>query len=89
VIRLSHCFGAQPAHRVDADLAARKLSAGVRTRLAANTHAIATVARGDDLPVGYVSATPGAVRGLVGGEPGLTPVLNISHPTVAADAAVR
>ncbi|MET8560139.1 hypothetical protein ABZV75_05805 [Streptomyces flaveolus] len=43
-------------------------SAGGCTYLAVNTHTIATVTRGDDLPVGYARATSG-----------LTPVLSINR----------
>ncbi|MFE9999733.1 hypothetical protein [Streptomyces avermitilis] len=54
-------------------------SASGSTYLAVNTHTIATATRGDDLPVGYASATLGAVHGLVGDELGLAPVLNINR----------
>ncbi|GAA2489724.1 hypothetical protein [Streptomyces longisporus] len=67
MIRLFRCLGARPAHRVDADLTARMFSADGCTCLAVNTHTIATMTRGDDLPVGYASAMRG-----------LTPVLNVN-----------
>jgi thiazole synthase len=85
---LMHCFGARPEHRVSTELAANMLRASGCVHLAVNTHPVDEVRRGDDLPVGYASATLGSVRDLVGAELGLRPVLNINHPTTAA-AAVR
>jgi thiazole synthase len=85
---LVHCFGAKPEHRVSTEVAAEMLRASGCIHLAVNTHRIDEVKRGDDLPVGYASATLGSVRDLVGAELGLRPVLNINHPTTAV-AAVR
>lgn len=89
MIKLFHCFGARPAHRVDAFVAADMLRASGCSYLAVNTHNIADVTRGDDLPVGYANATLGSVRALVGAELGITPVLNINHPATAAEAVAR
>ena len=85
---LFHCFGAIPAHRVDTDVAVAMLRASGCRRLAVNTHTIGTVARGDDLPVGYASATFGSVRAAAA-DLDLSPVLNINHPTSAAEAVAR
>ncbi len=89
MIDLFHCFGANPSHRVDAATAADMLRASRCTYLAVNTHTSHEVDRGDDLPVGYWTATLGAVRQLVGDELGLRPVLNINHPTTAEEAVAR
>lgn len=89
MIDLFHCFGAKPDHRVSAEVAAEMLRASRCSYLAVNTHNIGQISRGDDLPVGYASATLGTVRALVGDELGLRPVLNINHPTTAAEAVER
>lgn len=89
MIDLFHCFGAKPAHRVDTALAAEMLSASRCRYLAVNTHTIDRVSRGEDLPIGYDTATLGSVTALVGEELGLRPVLNINHPTSAAEAVKR
>ncbi|MER5495738.1 hypothetical protein ABT096_00825 [Streptomyces sp. NPDC002561] len=89
MIDLFHCFGAQPSHRVTTQLAVEMLRASKCSYLAVNTHTIDSVDDGDDLPVGYADATLGGVRDLVGGELGLRPVLNINHPTTAAEAVKR
>ncbi|WP_433549076.1 HisA/HisF-related TIM barrel protein [Streptomyces sp. CA-294286] len=89
MIDLFHCFGAKPAHRVDTALAAEMLRASGCRYLAVNTHTIDRVSRGEDLPIGYDSATLGSVTALVGDELGLHPVLNINHPTSAAEAVKR
>lgn len=85
-MELFHCFGARPEHRVDTDVAAAMLRASGCPYLAVNTHNIDTVDSGDDLPVGYASATLGSVRTAVSG---VEPVLNINHPTSAAEAVDR
>ncbi|OLF14714.1 beta/alpha barrel domain-containing protein [Actinophytocola xanthii] len=87
--QLFHCFGAKPEHRVDTETAANMLRASGCTYLAVNTHTLPDTRSGDDLPVGYASATFGSVRDLVGAELGLRPVLNINHPTSAAEAVHR
>ena len=89
MIDLFHCFGAKPEHRVDTQLAADMLRASGCRYLAVNSHNLATVERGDDLPIGYATATLGSVRALVGKELALEPVLNINHPTTAAEAIAR
>jgi thiazole synthase len=89
VIDLFHCFGAKPAHRVDTSLAAEMLRASGCRHLAVNTHTIDQVTAGDDLPVGYDTATLGSVMALAGEELALSPVLNINHPTSAAEAVKR
>jgi len=87
--QLFHCFGAKPEHRVTTRTAAEMLRASGCTYLAVNTHTIDHVRTGDDLPVGYASASLGSVRDLAGAELGLRPVLNINHPTTAAEAVSR
>jgi len=87
--RLFHCFGAKPDHRVDTETAANMLRVSGCNYLAVNTHTVADVRSGDDLPVGYASATLGSVRDLVGTELGLQPVLNINHPVTAQEAVKR
>ena len=87
--QLFHCFGAKPEHRVDTETAANMLRASGCAYLAVNTHTIDTVTGGDQLPVGYDTATLGSVRDLVGSELGLRPVLNINHPTSSAEAVRR
>jgi thiazole synthase len=87
--QLFHCFGAKPGHRVDTTVAADMLRASECGYLAVNTHTIADISVGDDLPVGYASATLGSVRDAVGTELGLRPVLNINHPTTAEEAVAR
>jgi thiazole synthase len=89
MVQLFHCFGAHPGHRVDTETAASMLRASGCTYLAVNTHAIDDVRSGDDLPVGYASATLGSVRDMAGAELGLRPVLNINHPVSAAEATRR
>ena len=89
MIQLFHCFGAKPAHRVDTEMAVSMLRASGCTYLAVNTHSIDTDDNGDQLPVGYASATLGSVRDSAGAELGLCPVLNINHPTTAAEAVER
>jgi thiazole synthase len=89
LIDLFHCFGAKPEHRISAEVAAEMLRASRCSYLAVNTHNIDQISVGDDLPVGYASATLGTVRELVGDELGLVPVLNINHPTSAAEAIER
>lgn len=89
MIDLFHCFGANPDHRVDAATAADMLRASRCTYLAVNTHTVNEVRRGDDLPVGYWTATLGSVLGLMDGDPPLRPVLNINHPTTAEEAVAR
>jgi thiazole synthase len=89
VIDLFHCFGAKPEHRVTPELAARMLRASRCRHLAVNTHAIDEVATGDDLSVGYADATLGKVRALMAPDVLVEPVLNINHPTSAAEAVAR
>lgn len=89
MIDLFHCFGARPTHRVTTELAADMLRASRCRYLAVNTHNVHEVSDGDELPVGYASATLGAVRQLAGEELGLIPVLNINHPTSADEAVER
>jgi thiazole synthase len=86
---LYHCFGATPAHQVDARQATDMLAASQCPYLAVNTHSIAGITRGDDLPVGYASATLGSVRARLGARSPVRPVLNINHPTTAREAVDR
>ncbi|MFG2012767.1 hypothetical protein ACGFNF_27255 [Micromonospora sp. NPDC048868] len=88
-MELFHCFGARPSHRVDAPQAAAMLTASQCRYLAVNTHNIDEVAKGDDLPVGYATATLGTVRALLGTESPVQPVLNINHPTTGDEAVAR
>jgi thiazole synthase len=89
MMELFHCFGAKPEHRVDADLAVDMLRASGCRYLAVNTHNIDDLDNGDDLPIGYWTATFGSVRKMTDGEIDLTPVLNINHPTTEAEAVRR
>jgi len=89
MIELFHCFGATPAHRVTTQLAVDMLRASGCRHLAVNTHSINEVARGDDLPIGYWTATLGSVLEQAGPELGVRPVLNINHPTTDAEAVDR
>jgi thiazole synthase len=88
-MQLVHCFGARPTHHVDTSLAVAMLHASGCRYLAVNTHTIDDVVSGDDLPVGYATATLGSVLKAVGDDLQLTPVLNINHPTTAAEAVSR
>ncbi|SCL27356.1 thiazole synthase [Micromonospora pallida] len=89
VFELFHCFGAKPEHQVSADVAARMLGASKCRYLAVNTHTIASVETGDELPVGYADATLGSVTALLGPDRAITPVLNINHPVTAGEAVQR
>lgn len=86
---LFHCFGATPDHRVDARLAVRMLAASRCHWMAVNTHTVNDVSDGGDLPIGYATATLGAMRNLLPSGRGPRPVLNINHPTTAAEAVAR
>jgi thiazole synthase len=88
-MELFHCFGAKPEHRVSAEVAVRMLHASKCRYLAVNTHAIDSVTRGEDLPVGYADATLGSVSALLGLSAEVTPVLNINHPLTAQEAVSR
>ena len=66
-MELFHCFGARPEHRVDAVQAAAMLAASRCAYLAVNTHTIDDLVCGDDLPIGYATATLGIVRSPAGG----------------------
>ena len=85
-MELFHCFGARPDHRVDASQAAAMLEASGCGYLAVNTHTIEHVSHGDDLPVGYDTATFGTVRALIGPDSPVRPVLNSNLPTTAEEA---
>lgn len=87
-MELFHCFGADSGQPVDTPLAVGMLRASGCRYLAVNTHTVAEVRRGDDLPVGYSTATLGSVRDAVG--PGrLTAVLNINHAQTTEEAVSR
>ncbi|SCL14586.1 thiazole synthase [Micromonospora nigra] len=88
-MELFHCFGARPEHRVDTRQAVDMLAASGCRWLAVNTHTIDEVSRGDDLPIGYSTATLGSVRDALGAASPVRPVLNINHPTTAAEAIDR
>jgi thiazole synthase ThiGH ThiG subunit len=88
-MELFHCFGAKPEHRVSAEVAVRMLEASKCRYLAVNTHTIDTLDDGEKLPVGYADATLGTVTAQLGAASGVTPVLNINHPTTAHEAVAR
>ncbi|MFI0418770.1 hypothetical protein [Spongiactinospora sp. 9N601] len=88
-MELFHCFGATPDHRVDTATAVAMLRAGGCRYLAINTHNVRDLTRGDDLPVGYATATFGSVRAALDGTGEYRPVLNINHPTTAEEAVDR
>lgn len=86
--RLFHCFGSLQTHAVDTQTAVEMLRASRCQYLAVNTHNIDAVHRGDDLPVGYASATLASVRNAWTGQE-LSVVLNINLPTTASEAVTR
>lgn len=86
---LFHCFGANLSHEVDTPLAVAMLRASGCRHLAINTQNILAVSRGEDLPVGYLSATFGSVMAAYGRAARLEPVLNINHAVTAAEAIAR
>ncbi|WP_089156169.1 hypothetical protein [Micromonospora sp. NBS 11-29] len=88
-MELFHCFGARPEHRVDTAQAVAMLAASGCRYLAVNTHTIDRIERGDDLPIGYSTATLGSVRDSLGADSPVVPVLNINHPVTAQEAVER
>jgi thiazole synthase len=85
---LFHCFGSHQSKAVDTDTAIAMLRTSGCRYLAINTHSIAELSHGDDLPVGYGDATFGSVRQAFAPNE-LEPVLNINIPTSAAEAVER
>lgn len=86
--RLFHCFGTSDKRTVDTPLAVEMLAVSGCRHLVANTHAIERIKNGEELPVGYADATVGSVLAAWPGEE-LKVVLNINHPTSAAEAVER
>lgn len=84
-----HCFGAdQSQATVDTGTAVEMLRISGCRHLIVNTHSVHAVSDGDDLPVGYGSATFGSVRRVFAPDE-LAPVLNINMPTSAEEAIER
>lgn len=86
--RLFHCFGTSANRTVDTRLAVEMLTVSGCRHLVANTHAIERIEVGEELPVGYADATVGSVLAAWPGDE-LSIVLNINHPTSAAEAVER
>lgn len=89
IVPIFHCFGTdQSQATVDTGTAVEMLRISGCRHLVVNTHSVETVSSGENLPVGYGSATFGSVREAF--RPGeLTPVLNINMPTTAEEAIER
>jgi thiazole synthase len=85
---LFHCFGTGAGRTVDTPTAVQMLKASGCRHLVANTHDVDAVAAGDELRVGYATATVGSVLGAWEGPP-LEVVININQPTTAREAVRR